>query len=164
MPSPNCWPPAPTRSGVGTSPSDLGPTKCGTYYYLYVILDIFSRSVVGWLIADRESGALAELLIAETCAKQQIDRDQLTLHADNGGPMIAKPVALLMSDLGVAPSHSRPHVSNDTLRAFSEAQFKTLKYQPNFPERFGSLLEARPGPDNFLPGTTPNITTVASGS
>ena len=85
------------------------------------------------MIADRESGALAELLIAETCAKQQIDRDQLTLHADNGGPMIAKPVALLMSDLGVAPSHSRPHVSNDTLRAFSEAQFKTLKYQPNSP-------------------------------
>ena len=106
----------------------LGPTKW-MYYYLYVILDIFSRSVVGWLIADRESGALAELLIAETCAKQQIDRDQLTLHADNGGPMIAKPVALLISDLGVAPSHSRPHVSNDN--PFSEAQFKTLKYRPN---------------------------------
>ena len=127
----------------------LGPTKW-MYYYLYVILDIFSRSVVGWLIADRESGALAELLIAETCAKQQIDRDQLTLHADNGGPMIAKPVALLMSDLGVAPSHSRPHVSNDTLRAFSEAQFKTLKYQPNFPERFGSLLEARAWAQTFF--------------
>jgi putative transposase len=125
----------------------LGPTKW-TYYYLYVILDIFSRCVVGWLIADRESGALAELLIAETCAKQHIDRDQLTIHADNGGPMIAKPVALLMSDLGVAPSHSRPHVSNDN--PFSEAQFKTLKYQPNFPERFGSLLEARTWAQTFF--------------
>jgi len=125
----------------------LGPTKW-TYYYLYVILDIFSRCVVGWLIADRESGALAERLIAETCAKQQIDRDQLTIHADNGGPMIAKPVALLMSDLGVTPSHSRPHVSNDN--PFSEAQFKTLKYQPNFPERFGSLLEARTWAQTFF--------------
>jgi len=125
----------------------LGPTKW-TYYSLYVILDIFSRSVVGWLIADRESGALAELLIAETCAKQQIDRDQLTLHADNGGPMIAKPVALLMSDLGVAPSHSRPQVSNDN--PFSEAQFKTLKYQPNFPERFGSRREARTWAQTFF--------------
>ena len=118
----------------------LGPTKW-TYYYLYVMLDIFSRSVVGWLIADRESGVLAEQLIAETCAKQHIERDQLTIHADNGGPMIAKSVALLMTDLGVLPSHSRPHVSNDN--PFSEAQFKTLKYQPDYPERFGSLLEAR---------------------
>ena len=118
----------------------LGPTKW-TYYYLYVMLDIFSRSVVGWLIADRESGVLAEQLIAETCAKQHIERDQLTIHADNGGPMIAQSVALLMTDLGVRPSHSRPHVSNDN--PFSEAQFKTLKYQPDYPERFGSLLEAR---------------------
>ena len=121
----------------------LGPAKW-TYYYLYVMLDIFSRYVVGWLIADRESGALAELLIAETCAKQQIARDQLTLHADNGGPMIAKSVTLLMADLSVLPSHSRPHVSNDN--PFSEAQFKTLKYQPDYPERFGSPVDARPGP------------------
>ena len=85
------------------------------------MLDIFSRYVVGWLIADREAGSLAELLIAEACTKQQIARDQLTIHADNGGPMIAKPVMLLMTDLGVLPSHSRLHVSNDTLRAFSEA-------------------------------------------
>jgi putative transposase len=125
----------------------LGPTKW-TYYYLYVMLDIFSRSVVGWLIADRESGALAEQLIAETCAKQHIERDQLTIHADNGGPMIAKSVALLMTDLGVLPSHSRPHVSNDN--PFSEAQFKTLKYQPDYPERFGSLLEARTWAQSFF--------------
>jgi len=102
----------------------LGPAKW-TYYYLYVMLDIFSRYVVGWLIADCESGSLAELLIAEACAKQQIARDHLTIHADNGGPMIAKPVTLLMTDLGVLPSHSRPHVSNDN--PFSEAQFKTMR-------------------------------------
>jgi len=126
----------------------LGPVKW-TSYYLYVILDIFSRYVVGWLIADRESGALAEQLIAETCTKQQIAQDQLTLHADNGGPMIAKPVALLMTDLGVAPSHSRPHVSNDN--PFSEAQFKTMKYQPDYPERFGSLVDARTWAQAFFP-------------
>lgn len=126
----------------------LGPMKW-TYYYLYVILDIFSRYVVGWLIAERESGPLAELLIAEACAKQQIAQDQLTIHADNGGPMIAKPVALLMTDLGVSPSHSRPHVSNDN--PFSEAQFKTMKYQPDYPERFGSQLEARLWAQTFFP-------------
>jgi putative transposase len=126
----------------------LGPQKW-TYYYLYVILDIFSRYVVGWLIADRESGDLAEQLIAETCAKQHIERHQLTIHADNGGPMIAKSVALLMTDLGVSPSHSRPHVSNDN--PFSEAQFKTLKYQPDYPERFGSLREARAWAQTFFP-------------
>jgi putative transposase len=126
----------------------LGPVKW-TYYYLYVLLDIFSRYVVGWLIADRESGALAELLITETCAKQQIARDQLTIHADNGGPMIAKPVALLMNDLGVLPSHSRPHVPNDN--PFSEAQFKTMKYQPDYPERFGSLVDARTWAQAFFP-------------
>jgi putative transposase len=126
----------------------LGPAKW-TYYYLYVIVDIFSRYVVGWLLADRESGALAELLITEACARQQIPRDQLTIHADNGGPMIAKPVMLLMSDLGVGPSHSRPHVSNDN--PFSEAQFKTMKYQPDYPARFGSLIEARTWFQKFFP-------------
>jgi putative transposase len=126
----------------------LGPVKW-TYYYLYVLLDIFSRYVVGWLIAERESGDLAERLIAETCTRQQIAQDQLTLHADNGGPMIAKPVALLMTDLGVQPSHSRPHVSNDN--PFSEAQFKTLKYQPDYPERFGSLVDARTWAQSFFP-------------
>ena len=126
----------------------LGPTKW-TYYYLYVMLDIFSRYVVGWLIAERESGSLAELLIAEACAKQHIERDQLTVHADNGGPMIAKPVTLLMTDLGVLPSHSRPHVSNDN--PFSEAQFKTMKYQPDYPERFGSQVDARTWAQTFFP-------------
>jgi len=126
----------------------LGPTKW-TSFYLYVMLDIFSRYVVGWLIADRESGALAEVLIAEACAKQRIGREQLTLHADNGGPMIAKPVALLMTDLGVTKSHSRPHVSNDN--PFSEAQFKTMKYQPDYPGRFGSQVDARTWAQTFFP-------------
>ena len=126
----------------------LGPAKW-TYYYLYVLLDIFSRYVVGWLLAERESGTLAELLIADACTKQQITPDQLTIHADNGGPMIAKPVALLMTDLGVQPSHSRPHVSNDN--PFSEAQFKTMKYQPDYPDRFGSLVDARTWAQAFFP-------------
>jgi putative transposase len=117
-----------------------GPSK-GVYYYLYVIIDIYSRYVVGWMIAEVESAALAEQLIAETCAKQGVRREQLTIHADNGSPMIAKAVALLMADLGVAKSHSRPHVSNDN--PFSEAHFKTLKYRPDYPERFGSLADAR---------------------
>ena len=126
----------------------LGPVKWASYY-LYVMLDIFSRYVVGWLIADRESGSLAELLITEACAKQRIARDQLTIHADNGGPMIAKPVTLLMTDLGVSPSHSRPHVSNDN--PFSEAHFKTMKYQPAYPERFGSQVDARTWAQTFFP-------------
>jgi putative transposase len=126
----------------------LGPAKW-TYYYLYVMLDIFSRYVVGWLLADRESSPLAELLITEACAKQRIQPDQLTLHADRGGPMIAKSVALLMADLGVSDSHSRPHVSNDN--PFSEAQFKTLKYRPDYPDRFGSQADARTWAHTFFP-------------
>jgi len=117
-----------------------GPSK-GIYYYLYVILDIFSRYVVGWMIAERQTAALAEQLIAETCTHQDIEPGDLTIHADNGGPMIAKPVALLMADLGVVKSHSRPHVSDDN--PYSEAQFKTLKYHPGYPERFGCLSDAR---------------------
>jgi putative transposase len=117
-----------------------GPAKW-TYYYLYVILDIFSRYVVGWMVASRESAALAEVLIRQTCAKQGIDRDQLTIHADRGSSMTSKPVAFLLADLGVTQSHSRPHVSNDN--PFSEAQFKTLKYRPDFPGRFGSIEDAR---------------------
>ncbi len=113
----------------------------GVYYYLYVVLDIYSRYVVGWLIAEVESAALAEQLLAETCAKQGVQREQLTIHADNGSPMTAKSVAVLLADLGVAKSHSRPHVSNDN--PFSEAQFKTLKYRPDYPDRFGSLADAR---------------------
>lgn len=118
----------------------LGPSKW-TYYYLYVILDVFSRYVVGWMVAEQESAELAEQLIAETCARQGIERDQLTLHADRGSAMISKTVAQLLSDLGVAKTHSRPHVSNDN--PYSEAQFKTLKYRPDYPGRFGCLVDAR---------------------
>jgi putative transposase len=118
----------------------LGPAKW-TYFYLYVILDIFSRYVVGWMLAPRESAALAERLIAETCAKHAIQPGQLTLHADRGGAMRSKPVALLLADLGVTKTHSRPHVSNDN--PFSEAHFRTLKYCPQFPDRFGSIEDGR---------------------
>jgi putative transposase len=112
-----------------------------TYYYLYVILDVYSRYVVGWMIAERESEDLAQELIRATCEKQGIQPGQLTLHADNGSAMIAKSVAQLLIDLDVVKSHSRPHVSDDN--PYSEAQFKTLKYRPDYPERFGSLVEAR---------------------
>ena len=118
----------------------LGPAKW-TYFYLYVILDIFSRYVVGWMLAPRESATLAERLIADTCAKHDIQPGQLTIHADRGGPMRSKPVALLLADLGVTKTHSRPHVSNDN--PFSEAQFRTLKYCPQFPDRFGSIEDGR---------------------
>src|SRR5829696_3522139 len=116
-----------------------GPAKW-TYYYLYVIIDIYSRYVVGWLIADAESKDLAEKLLADTIAKQNINRNQLTIHADNGSSMASKPVAFLLADLGVTKSHSRPHTSNDN--PFSEAQFRTLKYRPDFPERFGCYEDA----------------------
>jgi putative transposase len=118
----------------------LGPVKW-TYFYLYVILDIFSRYVVGWMVASRESALLAEKLIHETCQKQGIQPGQLMVHADRGPSMRSKPVALLLSDLGVTKTHSRPHTSDDN--PYSEAQFKTLKYRPDFPERFGSLEDAR---------------------
>jgi len=117
-----------------------GPGKY-TYFHLYVILDVFSRYVVGWMVAHRESEILAERLIRLTCQKQQIQPQQLTLHADRGSSMRSKTVALLLSDLGIIKSHSRPHVSNDN--PFSEAQFKTLKYQPQFPKQFGSIEDAR---------------------
>ena len=104
-----------------------------------MILDIFSRYVAGWMVASSEGAGLAERLIAETCAKQDITAGQLTIHADRGSSMTSKPVALLLADLGVIESHSRPHVSNDN--PYSEAQFKTLKYRPEFPDRFGSIEE-----------------------
>ncbi len=126
----------------------LGPVKW-TYFYLYVILDIFSRYVVGWMVAERESAELAKRLIGETCRKQDIAPDQLTLHADRGTSMTSKPVALLLADLGVTKTHSRPHVSDDN--PFSESQFKTLKYRPEFPERFGSLQDARAFCQVFFP-------------
>jgi putative transposase len=118
----------------------LGPVKW-TYFYLYVIIDIFSRYVPGWLLAHRESAELAERLLADTVRKQHILTDQLTIHADRGTSMASKPVALLLADLGVTKSHSRPHCSNDN--PYSEAQFKTLKYRPEFPDRFGSIEDGR---------------------
>lgn len=117
-----------------------GPAQW-VYFCLYVVLDLFSRFVVGWLIAQHESAALAEHLIAESCARQQILTNQLSLHSDRGAPMTAKPLALLFADLGVTQSLARPHTPNDN--PYSEAQFKTVKYHPTFPERFGSVLDAR---------------------
>lgn len=112
-----------------------------TYYYLYVILDVYSRFVVGWMIAERETAELAEAFIAETCAQQGIAPGELTLHADRGSAMTSKCVAHLLADLGVVKTHSRPQVSNDN--PYSEAQFKTVKYHPSSPERFGSVEDAR---------------------
>ena len=117
-----------------------GPAKW-TCFHLYVILDIFSRYVVGWMIALKESAELAERLIADTIANQAIEPRTLTLHADRGTSMRSKPVAALLVDLEVTKSHSRPHVSDDN--PYSEAQFKTLKYRPDFPERFGCIEDAR---------------------
>ena len=118
----------------------LGPVKW-TYFYLYVILDIFSRYVVGWMVAEHEGTELAKRLIGESCRKQRIVPGQLTIHADRGTSMTSKPVALLLADLSITKTHSRPHVSDDN--PFSESQFKTLKYRPEFPERFGSIQDAR---------------------
>jgi putative transposase len=118
----------------------LGPVKW-TYFYLYVILDIFSRYVVGWTLAPRESGTLAQLLIAETYTKQSIAPGQLTVHADRGSSMKSSLVAQLLADLGVTKTHSRPYVSDDN--PFSESQFRTMKYRPEFPDRFGSIQDGR---------------------
>jgi len=117
-----------------------GPAKW-TCFHLYVIIDIFSRHVVGWMIAHRESAHLAEQLIAESVARHNIAPGTLTLHADRGASMRSKPVAALLADLVITRSHSRPHVSDDN--PFSEAQFKTMKYRPDFPERFGCIEDAR---------------------
>ncbi len=118
----------------------MGPTKW-SYFYLYVILDIFSRRVVGWCVADAETAALFEPLFLDAVAKHAVPPGQLTLHADRGSPMKAKATALLLADLGVTRSHNRPHVSNDN--PFSESHFKTLKYQPTFPKRFGCIEDAK---------------------
>jgi len=134
---------------LATGPNELwswditdlrGPARW-TRFKLYVILDVFSRYVPGWMVAHRESAVLAERLFAETCAKQGIVRDTLTVHADRGSSMTSRPVALLLADLGIAKTHGRPHVSNDN--PYSEAGFKTLKYRPGFPDRFGSIEDAR---------------------
>jgi putative transposase len=118
----------------------LGPAKW-TYFYLYVLLDVFSRYVTGWMVAYRESAELAKRLIEESCKKQHIQPGQLTLHADRGTSMSSKPVAFLLADLGVTKTHSRPHVSNDN--PYSESQFRTLKYRPEFPDRFGCIQDSR---------------------
>jgi putative transposase len=132
----------------------------GPNFYLYVILDIFSRYVVGWMVANRESAELAKRLLAETCQKHQIAPDQLTLHADRGASMRSKPVALRLADLGVTKIHSRPHDSDDN--PFSESHFKTLKIGPSF--LTASVRSRRQAPSAKLsfPGTTPNTTTAAS--
>jgi len=125
-----------------------GPVKW-THYYLYVMLDIFSRYVVGWMLASRECNSLAQKLIEQSCQNQSIGPSQLIIHSDRGPSMSSKPVALLLADLGITKSHSRPHVSNDN--PYSEAQFKTLKYRPEFPERFGSLEDGRSFCQRFFP-------------
>jgi putative transposase len=134
---------------LATAPNELwswditklrGPAKW-TYYHLYVILDVFSRYVVGWMVAHREQTALAKKLIAQSCERQRIERDQLTLHADRGTSMTSKGVAFLLADLGVTKTHSRPYVSDDN--PYSESNFKTLKYRPDFPGRFGCIEDAR---------------------
>jgi putative transposase len=134
---------------LATQPNELwswditklkGPVKW-SYFHLYVIIDIFSRYVVGWMVAGRESAELARKLISETIRKQEVDPSHLTIHADRGSSMKSKCVALMLSDLGVTKTHSRPHVSNDN--PFSESQFKTMKYRPEFPTRFGSIEDAR---------------------
>jgi putative transposase len=125
-----------------------GPAKW-TCFHLYVILDIFSRMVVGWLIAERESADLAEQLIADTVARHAVMPGTLTLHADRGASMRSKPVAALLADLDIVKSHSRPHVSDDN--PFSESQFKTMKYRPDFPARFGSIEDGRAHCQVFFP-------------
>lgn len=117
-----------------------GPTK-GVKYYLYTIIDIYSRKVVGWSIHEAESEAHARRLIRETCRRHGVNRDQLVIHADRGSPMIAGTVAELLNELGVTKSHSRPRVSNDN--PFIESHFKTLKYRPDYPDRFDSITRAR---------------------
>ena len=126
----------------------LGPEKW-TYYYLYVVIDIFSRYVPGWMLAHAENAQLAEALLEETIVKQGIARDQLTIHSDRGSPMIAKPVAHLLADLGVTKSHSRPHTSNDN--PYIESHFRTFKYRPDFPKNFGCYEDAKSFCSRFFP-------------
>jgi putative transposase len=125
-----------------------GPTKW-VYYYLYVILDVFSRYVVGWMIAECESADLAEELIVESCRKQGIERGQLTLHSDRGSAMIAKTLAQKLIDLGVTKTHSRPYTPNDN--PFSESQFKTMKYRPDYPHRFDNIEKSLIWGRRFFP-------------
>ena len=137
----------------------LGPTKW-TYFYLYVVLDIFSRYAVGWMVADRENSALAGRLIEETCHKQGVQPQVLTLHSDRGAPMTSKCTAQLLADLGVTRSLSRPQVSDDN--PFSEAQFKTLKYHPGFEAASTTSPPRSPSAERSSLGTTPNIAMAGS--
>lgn len=150
-------PPHPRPELVASAPNQVwswditrlkGPLH-SSGYYLYVVLDLYSRYVVGWMVATRECTTLAQRLLADTFRKHAIAPGQLTVHSDRGSPMIAKPLALLLADLGVARSLSRPRVSNDN--PFSESHFKTLKYRPDFPQRFGSLEDARGFCCHFFP-------------
>jgi len=125
-----------------------GPVKW-TYFYLYVILDVFSRYVTGWMIAHREGAELARQFIEETIDKHQVPAGQLTIHADRGKVMTSKPVAFLMADLGVTKTHSRPYVSDDN--PYSESHFRTLKYRPGFPDRFGCIQDSRAFCQQFFP-------------
>ena len=136
-----------------------GPAKW-TWFYLYTILDIYSRYVVGWMVAHREAAALAERLLAEAIAKHDVPPGQLTVHADRGTSMTAKPVAMLLADLGVTRSHSRPHVPDDN--PYSESQFKTLKHHPAFPT--GSAASRTPvsSASGLSAGTTSSIATAGS--
>jgi putative transposase len=124
-----------------------GPSRW-MYYFLYVLMDVYSRYVVGWMLAHEETGKLAEALIADTYLKQNIVPGSLTIHADNGAPMRSLLVAELMSNLGVSKTHSRPHVSNDN--PFSESLFKTVKYDPEYPDRFSSIEHGREFSDPFF--------------
>ena len=139
---------APNQLWSGDIPKLRGPVKC-SYFYLYVILDVFSRYVVGWMVALPESATLATALIEETCAKQLIQPGQLTIHADRGSSMRSKSVAFLLADLSITKTHSRPSTSNDN--PYSESHFRTLKYRPEFPDRFGSLADARAFRTTFFP-------------
>ena len=125
-----------------------GPEKW-TYYYLYVVIDIFSRYVTAWMLARAENAHLAKVLISEAVAKQGITRGQLSLHMDRGSPMRAKPFAFLLADLGVTKSFSRPHVSDDN--PYSESHFRTFKYRPAFPDRFGCYEDAHGYCGRFFP-------------
>jgi len=118
----------------------LGPAKW-TYFYLYVILDVFSRYVVGWMVGHKENAELARQFIEETIGKHEVPAGQLNIHADRGRVMTSKPVAFLMADLGVTKTHSRPYVSDDN--PYSESQFRTMKYRPEFPDRFGCIQDSR---------------------
>ena len=158
--SPSCSPSGRTSCGPGTSSKLKGPAKW-TYFYLYVILDVFSRYVVGWTVQYRENAQLAKALIEQATEQQQITPKILTLHADRGAPQRAKPVAFLLADLGVTKTHSRPYTSSDN--PYSESNFKTLKYRPEFPARFDDIEHARAHCRRSSTGTTTRTVTPGSG-